>query len=175
VDISLPPPPQKKTVQNTQDTVHRIQKVQQAEGPMLGHLSRTYEGEERNHKGEGTEGPRRERGLGGVLQKGNIVAPTSASKEDTTRSDSSQQPLLQECLPATAFMLQIAPYHLKLLYGFSFSPLFFFLFSLFLCSFSFFFLSPSLQTYSLVALYKKQNKHESYSCWVYRRKKHIPL
>jgi hypothetical protein len=26
------------------------------------------------------------------------VAPTSACKEDTTRSDSSQQPLLQECL-----------------------------------------------------------------------------
>ena len=29
-------------------------------------------------------------------------APTSAIKEDTTRSDSSQQPLLQECLDATA-------------------------------------------------------------------------
>jgi hypothetical protein len=29
-----------------------------------------------------------------------VVAPTSASREDTTRSDSSQQPLLQECLHA---------------------------------------------------------------------------
>ena len=31
----------------------------------------------------------------------NTVAPTSAGKEDTTRSDSSQQPLLQERLDAS--------------------------------------------------------------------------
>jgi hypothetical protein len=29
-----------------------------------------------------------------------FVVPTSSGKEDTTRSDSSQQPLLQECLDA---------------------------------------------------------------------------
>ena len=35
-----------------------------------------------------------------VLQLLDVVVPTLAGKEDTTRSDSSQQPLLQECLDA---------------------------------------------------------------------------
>jgi hypothetical protein len=36
-----------------QDTVHRIQKAQQAEVPKWGYLSLTWEREERNHSGEG--------------------------------------------------------------------------------------------------------------------------
>jgi hypothetical protein len=34
-----------KKVQNTQDTVHKTQKGQQAEGPKWGYLSPTWEGE----------------------------------------------------------------------------------------------------------------------------------
>jgi hypothetical protein len=45
-------------IQNTQDTVHRIIKVQQAELPKWQCLSLTWEREERNHKCGGREGQR---------------------------------------------------------------------------------------------------------------------
>ena len=47
-------------LQNTQDTVHRTQKVQQAEGPKYGLLSPTWEGEENNHIWRRREVPGRE-------------------------------------------------------------------------------------------------------------------
>jgi hypothetical protein len=42
-------------VPNTQDTVHRTQTCQQAEGPKWGCLRPTLEGEESNHNGEGRD------------------------------------------------------------------------------------------------------------------------
>ena len=54
---------------NIQDTVHRIQKAQQAEGSKQEHLSPTWEREESNHKWGGREGFGRESGLAGVGSK----------------------------------------------------------------------------------------------------------
>jgi hypothetical protein len=54
-----------KKVENTQDTVHRTQKAQQAEGPKVGHLSATWEREESYHTWGGRKGPGRESGQGG--------------------------------------------------------------------------------------------------------------
>jgi hypothetical protein len=62
VDISKKK--KKKKVQNTQDTVHRTQKAQQAEVPKGGYLSPTWEREESNHKWGKRKGPGRESGLG---------------------------------------------------------------------------------------------------------------
>ena len=50
---------------NIQDTVHRIQKAQQAEGSKQEHLSPTWEREESNHKWGGREGLGRDSGQGG--------------------------------------------------------------------------------------------------------------
>jgi hypothetical protein len=53
-------------MQNAQDTVHRIQKAQQAEVPKWGPPpSPTWEGEESNHKWREKEGLGRETGWGG--------------------------------------------------------------------------------------------------------------
>lgn len=47
-------------IQNIQDTVHRTLKGQQAEGPKIGCLSPTLEGEESNKKGSEQNGRERE-------------------------------------------------------------------------------------------------------------------
>jgi hypothetical protein len=52
----------KLIIQNTQDTVHKTEKVQQAEGPKWEYLSPTWKEEESNHKGAGGGG------VGGMLE-----------------------------------------------------------------------------------------------------------
>jgi hypothetical protein len=64
-----------KTIKNTQYTVHRTQKGQQAEVPKWGCLSPTWEREESNHNWRSKRGPGGETGWGWgmVAKEGNLI------------------------------------------------------------------------------------------------------
>jgi hypothetical protein len=69
-----------KKVQNTQDIVHRTQKIQQAEVPKWGHLRPIWEGESSKHKWEGRDLGGKVDGLG--ASRGGRVEPDLVLSEE---------------------------------------------------------------------------------------------